>query len=578
MQNDKSTEYYEAGFFAKFKYWVRTHDPVTGESRITDDCPQLWEYYVPHPQGDFSSIYDDTKYLCRHGSSQDSKGHGCVCQVSPLDLANREMKGLNNPNPRIMYLDIETRVGTVRPGFPSPDKALEPVSLIQFLDSKTQVVHIIGDREFYYSDWYLSQEDHLNHTVVYHKCKSEDEMFDVFFNFIEDMKPVIVYAWNGEGFDFGYLYNRCKRIGQDVSRFSPFWRKFGAHTGEQYGYISTRVNDFQGQYQFSLQAGGIYYMDIKHLYKKIILKPRPSYALNAIAQTELKSRKIEHLEFQTFDDFYLGNYTMPENPSDDQKNTLCYKMSIEGCPEEEIRKAGHGMFVYYGVIDVVLLKEIDKKCGLTDLMCQISNTMQSQYVTILGTTKPWSNNIRNVLYDKKLIAPIDSILARGADMEKSILGGFVRDPISGKHNWVVSEDINSMYPLLAIAGSNMSPETFMFAWELKDEGFEGELKEFTRTVLKVGTDQEQNEHNLLNAIKDPEVKDRLSFLLTQTNLTLAPNGVFFKRSIEGVLPGLVVEIYNKRKVVKKSMFKKEQQLVNLQTHLRHRRANSGTTQ
>lgn len=565
-------KYYEGGFFANFKYWARYYDTEMGKSFLTDDVPQKWEYYVQDDTGAFTSIYSNKKFRRERGSSNDAKGYGCTSQVSPVDLAIRDQfRNLGNPNPRIFYLDIETRVGTVMKGFPSPDKALEPVSLIQFLDNKTQIVHLIGDREFYYEDWYKKQPDHLGKEIQYHKCNNEIEMFNKFFEFIEDLQPAVVFAWNGEGFDFPYLYNRCKRINQDVSKFSPFWRKFGEKTGEQKGYIQGRSQMFADRYAFDLSVGGCAYIDIKRLYQKIVLAPRTSYSLNSIAEVELKSRKIDHSEFKTFDDFYLGNYTKPEKPTEDQTKTLCYLMTEAGKPEEEIKKAGHGQFVYYGVIDVVLLQEIDKKCGLSALMCDVSNRMNSQFNSVLGTTKPWANYIRNVLFDSGWIIDPETILARGADLEKSILGGFVRDPVTGKHEWVLSADVNSMYPILAIAGSGMSPNNFMFAWELSNEGSEGELKRLVVEHLHVGDpSQEQNEQNLLNLIKNPELKAKLVRLLKETNLTMAPNGVFFRKDKPGFLPELVKNIFKERKVVKKAMFKKEQRAIKLQEILHHR--------
>lgn len=557
---------YEGGFFANFKYWARYFDTDFGKSFITDDVPQKWEYYVPDNNGKFQSIYRDTKFRREQGSSNEARAYGCTSQINPVDVAIREQfRNQSNQNPRIFYLDIETRVGTVIPGFPSPDKALEPVSLIQFLDNKTQKVHIIGDKEFYYREWYEKQPDHLGKEIVYHKCHNEAEMFNKFFEFVEDLQPAIVFAWNGEGFDFPYLFNRCKRIGLDVSKFSPFWRKFGENSGEQKGYVQGREMQFADRYSFDLTVGGCAYIDIKRLYQKIVLAPRTSYSLNAIAEVEVKARKIDHSEFKTFDDFYLGNYTKPEKPTEDQAKTLCYLMATAGKPEEEIRKAGHGQFVYYGVIDVVLLQAIDKKCGLSALMCNVSNRMNSQYSSVLGTTKPWANYIRNILLDSGWIIDPEAILNRGADLEKSILGGFVREPVTGKHEWVLSADVNSMYPILAIAGSGMSPNNFMFAWELSNEGAEGELKRFVFEYLHVGDkDKEQNEQNLLNLIKNPELKAKLIRLLKETNLTMAPNGVFFRKDKPGFLPELVKNIYKERKVVKKAMFQKEQRAIKLQ--------------
>lgn len=563
---------YEGGFFANFKYWARYYDEILEESFITDEVPQKWEFYKPDPNGSYKSIYDNTRYSLFTGSSQDAKAYGCTAQVSPIDLAIRELfHGTNNLNPRIMYLDIETRVGTVVKGFPDPAKALEPVSLIQFLDNKTQKVHLIGDKEFYYYDWYRNQPDHLGKEMIYHCCKNEIDMFELWFEFLSEQKPAVVYAWNGEGFDFAYLFNRAKRLNLDVSKFCPFWKEFGAGTGEKMGYVNAREQMFADRYSFDLNVGGCFYMDIKRLYQKLVFVKHPSYSLNYVAGYETGARKIQHEEFKTFEDFYQGNYQKPEKPTDLQKETLCYNMTIKGLPYEEIRKAGYGQFVYYGAIDVVLLQEIDKKVGLTALMTSVSNKMNSQYNSIMGTTKPWANYIRNVLYKAQLIITPETIAKRGANTEKSINGGFVRDPVTGKHEWVVSEDVNSMYPKLSIAGSNMSPDTFLFAWELGDSPAENKLKKFALEVLHVGDEsKEQNEQNLLEYINDTDNKQQLSQLLKEANLAMAPNGTFYKKDHDGFIPRLVRDIYAERKTVKKQMFVKEQLAIKLHALLKQR--------
>ena len=42
----------------------------------------------------------------------------------------------------------------------------------------------------------------------------------------------------------------------------------------------------------------------------------------------------------------------------------------------------------------------------------------------------------------------------------ALVGGYVKDPVPGMHPWVVSFDLNSLYPHLMLQ-YNMSPETFV---------------------------------------------------------------------------------------------------------------------
>lgn len=538
---------FEASFYASYNYYVREFDPKLKTSSIRK-LNEKWEYYVPHNAGTFKSLYNpNNKFIKKFAKAGEArKGFS---PISPADLVIRELyreENSYNSKPRIFYLDIETRVGTVIPGFPDPDKALEPVCLIQFLDSQTDIIHIIGDRDFFYSDHYLSLPNHSGKTVKYWKCQTEKEIFEKFFEFLSDLRPLVVYAWNGEGFDFPYLWNRSLRLGFNNNQFSPFHREFGADCAK------LMENTIQDKYVANIEAAGIHYIDLLRLYKKIVLAPRDSYSLMNISTIELKCKKIEHNEFKTFDDFYLGNYRIPENPTEEEKLTLCYKMTREGAPYEEIQKAGHGQFVYYGVIDTVLIQAIDKKVGLTKLMVNISNKMNSQLCDVLGTTRPWGNAIRNRLYDVGII--INSMDIQ-VDLDKSIYGGYVREPVTGKQKWVMSGDVNSMYPILAIAGSNMSPETFRFWYQVPKD-----LGEFVKNELKIGTPQEQNEENLLALIKDPEKSLKLKTLLKKYNLAMAPNGTFYDKTQQGMIPKMVLEIYSGRKKAKKEMIKADQAL------------------
>ena len=43
-----------------------------------------------------------------------------------------------------------------------------------------------------------------------------------FLKIFKVMNPLIIYAWNGEGFDFPYLYYRLKKLGLDPNGLSNY--------------------------------------------------------------------------------------------------------------------------------------------------------------------------------------------------------------------------------------------------------------------------------------------------------------------------------------------------------------------
>ena len=96
-------------------------------------------------------------------------------------------------------------------------------------------------------------------------------------------------------------------------------------------------------------------------------------------------------------------------------------------------------------------------------------------------------------------------------------GGYVKEPQVGLHDWVVSFDLNSLYPNI-IVQYNMSPETLI--------------------------DQSQTngvEYYLAN--KRPDRSDCVT----------AANGSTYRKDIDGVIPNIIIDYYNERVTVKNMM-------------------------
>ena len=101
-------------------------------------------------------------------------------------------------------------------------------------------------------------------------------------------------------------------------------------------------------------------------------------------------------------------------------------------------------------------------------------------------------------------------------------GAYVKDPVVGFHNWIVSFDLNSLYPHL-IMQYNISPETMV--------GYEP---------------NRVNVENMLNQKSD------LSDLDTRT---ITPNGAQFRTDKQGFLPELMDKLYKERVIYKDKMAK-----------------------
>ena len=88
---------------------------------------------------------------------------------------------------------------------------------------------------------------------------------------------------------------------------------------------------------------------------------------------------------------------------------------------------------------------------------------------VLGTTKYWDIIIYNYLRKKNIVVPQRISSSKSEKFE----GAYVKDPIVGMHKWVMSFDLNSLYPHL-IMQYNISPETII--------GFQPELASVDRML------------------------------------------------------------------------------------------------
>ena len=83
---------------------------------------------------------------------------------------------------------------------------------------------------------------------------------------------------------------------------------------------------------------------------------------------------------------------------------------------------------------------------------------------VLGSVKYWDILIYNYLRKKNIVIP-----QKGRSTKKSekFEGAYVKDPQVGMHKWVMSFDLNSLYPHL-IMQYNISPETLVSQDKVKD--------------------------------------------------------------------------------------------------------------
>lgn len=570
---------FETAYLSDFQCFVRQYDTEARKSSV-ERVDNRVQYFVPDPNGAFKGFLDpEITYSPKFGTFKDARDAAGACNPVYRAIRERFTSETFNMQPRIWYLDIETRSGerfisspstpiylkrgteviqsTIKeaqdsgytgqyslngvqfsdistapfmaktPSFPKPELALHEVTLVQIFDNKENKIYLLGLKDVDIQE--LRERGYQFPEVQYVKCRDEVTLLTAFQALFKKLDPLVILAWNGEGFDFPYLYNRMQKLG------IPGLSNYGEPELKD---VSTNVRT-----KFELHSPGHFFMDFMDVYKKFTFTPQASYSLDSIAEFELKQNKVKHNEFLTFDSFYTGDAYQPaDEPYSDKLREEIRQAYLKWQSADTSRQRFKHLvdlqFVLYGIFDVVLLKGIDDKLKLLPLMSKISSIMGVLLSDTLRTVKPWSQYIANEAYKRGQVMP-----SFQDHEDPSIIGGFVKEPIPGKYSWVMNADINSMYPRLCISAFNMSPETYVPLAKAPPE---------LRDAIMIATDG-QDEQKMLKL--DFSYQKHLTALLQKYRMSLGINGALFRTEELGLIPELVSSIFFERKKMKKHMLK-----------------------
>ena len=292
---------------------------------------------------------------------------------------------------KIATLDIECEC---EDGFPEPMQAFEKVNAITIKPFRF-MAHTFG----------IGPWDDKPANVTYHEAQDEKDLLEQFIKYWRKEKFDIITGWNVNTFDITYLCNRVDRVfgSESHKKFSP-WnmcdiREFKTNWGST-------------QQVFNLY--GINVIDYLELYKKHTFVNQESYRLDHIAQVELGKAKVSYEEEGSLHHLYRLNYSK---------------------------------FLAYNVKDVTLVEDLEDKLGLMELILAMSYNAKCNYNDTFGMVKYWETIIYNFLKEQKIATPPQKLSQTKGDR---IQGAYVKEPIVGKHEWVVSFDLNSLYPHIII--------------------------------------------------------------------------------------------------------------------------------
>ena len=404
---------------------------------------------------------------------------------------------------------------------PSHDlSAAFPISLIQlsFIDNVTgqKYMKVWGLPEPEQRGKYQETGEFADYRSEYFEYETEQELLIGFLSYWFKESFDLWTGWNIEGFDNPYLYTRCEKIlGPENALLLSPWKDVRARTyRDDYGKESK---------QFVYQ--GCEMADFLSLYKKHRLITREEYNLNFISHIELGVGKLDYEEAKTLTNLYFTNWNK---------------------------------YVDYGKTDIQRVDELNEKLPYIRLTFALAYLMKCNYSDTLTTVEPWKCKMSSFLHDKG----VKQLRKKQITDKISFAGGHVNDVIPGFYRWLLSEDLNSLYPHL-IQQWNLGVETIVEDPELRDEiifNLSDEIRDMIPKEPDMG--RRASLKRLLDKVLDysNDLIDELIEVgkiefntLKEYNVCMTPNLQFFITDKMSYMSEIMRIIYASRKADKKQM-------------------------
>ena len=399
-------------------------------------------------------------------------------------IDNYQAEELVSPDFDIHYMDIEVHS---EKGFPRPEDANFPVTVITTWSTKHNKFFIFAERDF--DEDFLKESGEDYEKIIF---DSERDLLEYYFEWIPNEHPDIVTGWNSNGYDIPYLMNRAVKLFDEefINKISPV------------GYVKermVRINEYREEGRWTI--GAINLIDMLEVYQNYTFSQQESWKLDYIAEMELGDKKIEY--DGTLVDLYNNDW---------QK------------------------YIEYNVQDVRLLRKLEEKKKFLPLLVTFCYGCRVPFEQYMKTTRVLDGAFISSLLAEGIVLPD---VNRDAELG-DFIGGYVKEPIKGLHDWVVSFDATSLYPSIMM-NLNISPET------------------------KIGKIDKDNVQQIMGVLSGKSNDTRINFhgdyftanefgeFLKENNFSMAANGCIFRQDKLGIVPRFVELWFNQRKVYKKKM-------------------------
>jgi DNA polymerase elongation subunit (family B) len=388
------------------------------------------------------------------------------------DQINYDMSKIN-----ICSFDIEVDISD---GYADINQADKEITSIAYKSSKSSTYHLLGRKDY---DKTQTQTDIPQDDIQFMKFDTEAALLQRFIQIWQMDYPDVVTGWNVEYFDIQYIVTRIIRLlGEEAAKKLSPW-----------GSIRQSSRTFFGKEQFTYIISGMSVIDYMDAFKKFGYKygPQESWKLDHIAYVVLGEKKMDYSDYGNLTNLY------EQNPQ---------------------------LYLDYNLKDTWLIQRFEDETSLLELVMTVAYGGGVNYTDAFGTVGIWESTIYRRLMKDKIVPHL-----KGGPGQRAgdLVGGFVKDPKVGMHPWVVSFDLNSLYPHLMLQ-YNLSPETYV---------------------------EDAREYVSQDMVLDGKYQNKSEY-------AVCANGACFSKKKLGIIPEIIDEYYNRRKVIKQDMLKVEQALEN----------------
>ncbi len=507
------------------------------------EFPTNYVLYYADPKGKHRSIYNDSvsRFSTRKRTEFEKERRihsGKKLFESDVNVVFRCLSenylGIDAPKLHTCFFDIEVDFDPEK-GFSPTSDPFNPVTAIScYLDWLDQCVTLVIAPKHMTDDTANEIVSQFENTMLF---KNEKDMFDVFFQLIEDAD--VLTGWNSEGYDIPYMVNRVTRVmsKDDTRKFCLMGQLPKPREYERFGKV-----------EMTYDLVGRIHMDYLQLYKKYNYESRHSYKLDSIGEMEVGENKTQ------------------------------YEGTLDQLYNQDFKK-----FIEYNRQDTLLLVKIHNKLKFLELANQLAHENTVLLPTVMGSVAMIEMAIMNESHERGLVVPDKKRKVENEEDVQQAAGAFVATPKRGMHEWVGAVDINSLYPSV-IRALNMAPETIVaqvrqtltekymhekglkLAMEKKrykdgDDAVEGAiLWEGLFGALEYTAIMSQERGTILTV----DFEDGRSVEMSAAEIwkmifdshkpyMLSANGTIFTYEKEGVIPGLLTRWYSDRKTMQKKL-------------------------